>query len=88
MQLNYKEKGDRFDSPDNLFYSIQSMYNNIASHKSDLRELIHEFYYSPEMFLNANNINFHSNKSNKSNLGKWIDIIFGINQQNYKPRAG
>ena len=58
-------QGDGFDSPDRLFYSIPSMYKNIASLKSDLRELIPEFYYFPEMFLNINKINFSRKSDNK-----------------------
>ena len=52
-------QGDNFDTPDRLFFSIKETFNNISYQKSDLRELIPEFYYFPEMFMNINKINFH-----------------------------
>ena len=38
-------QGNGFDSPNRLFFSIEDTFFNISSHKNDLRELIHEFYY-------------------------------------------
>ena len=52
-------QGDNFDDPNRLFFSIKETFYNISYHKSDLRELIPEFYYFPEMFLNINKIDFH-----------------------------
>ena len=55
--------GKGFDNPNRLFYSIDSAFYNASMQKSDLRELIPEFFYFPEMFMNINYINFHK-KSN------------------------
>ena len=51
-------QGSGFDSPNRLFFSIEDTFNNISYHKSDLRELIPEFYYFPEMLWNLNKLNF------------------------------
>ena len=55
--------GKGFDNPNRLFYSIDNAFYNTSIQKSDLRELIPEFFYFPEMFMNINYINFHK-KSN------------------------
>ena len=57
-------QGKGFDHPNRLFHSIEDTLNNISSQKSDLRELIPEFFYLPEMFMNINSINF-SQRTNK-----------------------
>ena len=49
---------DGFNNPNKLFFSIEKTFYNISSHQSDLRELIPEFFYLPEMFININCINF------------------------------
>lgn len=54
-------QGDGFDDPNRLFYSILIAFYNSITQKSDLRELIPEFFYLPEMFMNMNSINFHEN---------------------------
>ena len=56
--LSIELQGSGFDSPNRLFFGIEHSFFNISCTKSDLRELIPEFYYFPEMFLNINKINF------------------------------
>ena len=51
-------QGDGFDDPNRLFHSIEHTFYNISCKNTDLREVIPEFYYLPEMFLNINKINF------------------------------
>jgi hypothetical protein len=51
-------QGIGFDNPNRLFFSIEDSLKNMASLKSDIRELIPEFFYMPEMFMNINSINF------------------------------
>ena len=58
-------QGNGFDSPNRLFNSIEDTLYNILHQKSDLRELIPEFFYLPEMFMNINTINFHINSKNE-----------------------
>ena len=52
-------QGDGFDVPNRLFFSIKESFFNISYLNTDLRELIPEFFYFPEIFLNINKINFH-----------------------------
>ena len=51
-------QGEGFDTPDRLFYSIEICFYLIGHLKSDIRELIPEFYYFPEMMFNLNKLNF------------------------------
>ena len=52
-------QGTGFDDPNRLFFSIEETFFNISFQKSDLRELIPEFYYFPEIFWNLNKVNFN-----------------------------
>ena len=55
IELNGKI--DKFDEPDRLVYSVQKTFDSSTSLNTDLRELIPEFYYLPEIFINFNNLN-------------------------------
>ena len=72
-------QGKGFDNPNRLFFSIEDTLFNISSQKSDLRELIPEFFYLPEMFMNINCINFH-----KRNDDELVDDVIMPNNLNYK----
>ena len=63
-------QGNKFDDPDRLFISVNNSFNGATTQKGDLRELIPEFYYIPEMFLNINNLNLgiRRNKSKVNNV--------------------
>ena len=52
-------QGEGFDNPNRLFHYIKDTFYNIGVQKSDLRELIPEFFYLPEMFMNLNSINYN-----------------------------
>ena len=71
-------QGNGFDNPNRLFFSIEDTFFNISTQKSDLRELIPEFFYLPEMFLNINNINFHK----RTNQELVDDVIMPKNLKN------
>ena len=47
-------QGNGFDCPDRLFLNIQNSFYSAISEKSDLREIIPEFFTIPEIFLNIN----------------------------------
>ena len=49
-------QGDRFDDPNRLFQSVEHSFFCAATMKGDVRELIPEFFYLPEMFDNSNNL--------------------------------
>ena len=48
--------GTGFDDPNRLFSSIEDNFDNAFSQKGDIRELIPEYYYLPEMFINGNGL--------------------------------
>ena len=68
--ISIEMQGDGFDNPNRLFFSIQDTFNNISKQKSDLRELIPEFFYLPEMLMNINCLNF-----GKGVDGKYINDV-------------
>ena len=50
-------QGSKFDQPDRLFLSVENSFYNSITQKTDVRELIPEFFYLPEIFLNINDLN-------------------------------
>ncbi|XP_068607152.1 lipopolysaccharide-responsive and beige-like anchor protein [Brachionichthys hirsutus] len=53
--LNFQ--GGKFDHADRTFSSVSRAWRNCQRDTSDVKELIPEFYYLPEMFINANTYN-------------------------------
>mmetsp|Transcript_30338 Transcript_30338/g.46412 ORF Transcript_30338/g.46412 Transcript_30338/m.46412 type:complete len:182 (+) Transcript_30338:8076-8621(+) len=51
-------QGMNNDNPDRIFHSLQESYCNALNDHSDVREIIPEFFYLPEIFLNSNQVNF------------------------------
>ncbi|KAJ8271849.1 hypothetical protein COCON_G00107080 [Conger conger] len=47
--------GGQFDHPDQTFSSVSKAWRSCQRNASDVKELIPEFYYLPEMFVNSNN---------------------------------
>jgi len=46
-----------FDTPRRLFTSIEKSFKNATSASTDVREIIPEFFYFPEIFFNLNYLN-------------------------------
>jgi len=46
-------QGGKFDHPNRLFSSMRASWSNCQRDTSDVKELIPEFYYLPEMFVNS-----------------------------------
>ena len=46
----------RLDDPNRLFLSVENSFENSISLPGDVRELIPEFFYMPEIFLNINDL--------------------------------
>ena len=44
-------QGDGFDDPNRLLHSIEHCFNSISFLNTDLRELLPEFYFLPEMLI-------------------------------------
>ena len=55
--ISIELQGNKIDDSNRLFFSIKNTFYTCTSHKTDLRELIPEFFYLPEMLLNINDIN-------------------------------
>lgn len=53
--LNFQ--GGKFDHADRAFSSVSRAWRNSQRDTSDIKELIPEFYFLPEMFVNSNNYN-------------------------------
>ncbi|XP_026553920.1 lipopolysaccharide-responsive and beige-like anchor protein isoform X3 [Pseudonaja textilis] len=50
-------QGGKFDNADRAFSSVSRAWRNCQRDTSDIKELVPEFYYLPEMFVNFNNYN-------------------------------
>ena len=48
----------KLDDPNRLFLSVQNSFENSTELQGDVRELIPEFFYFPEMMINLNKLNF------------------------------
>ena len=46
------------DNPDRAFHSLQDSYINALKDFGDVREILPEFFFLPEMYLNSNQYNF------------------------------
>ena len=56
--ISIELQGSKFDNADRLFLSVKDSFFNSLTHKTDVKELIPEFFYLPEMFININELNF------------------------------
>lgn len=74
---NKKLHRGKYDVPDRIFCSIKKAWNNSQNNSSDTKELIPEFYYLPELFVNINHENFGTTQTgvevNDAKLPKWAN---------------
>ena len=59
-QIAIELQGSKFDHAERLFLSVEDSFTFSLTQKTDVRELIPEFFYLPELFLNINNLNMGS----------------------------
>ena len=64
-------QGIGFDKPSRQFLSLPSSFNNCMNESTDIRELIPELFYFPEMFININNINFGQGANESCEMPLW-----------------
>lgn len=68
-------QGGEFDRADRLFQSLADSWKGSLLNHGDVKELIPEFYFLPEMFKNSSNINFgvtqSGTKVNNVELPPW-----------------
>ena len=53
--LHVNLQSGKFDCPNRQFHDVGGLWNSIYDKGSDVKELIPEFFYFPEMFMNLNN---------------------------------
>ena len=78
--ISIELQGNKIDDSNRLFFSIKNTFYGSMSHKTDVRELIPEFYYLPEMLLNINDINLGI----KEDGDKINDVATPCNDDPYK----
>ncbi len=62
-------QGTGFDTPHRLFTSVLKAFKNASSQSTDVREIIPEFFYLPEMYLNINNLDLGKFKDKNTQVG-------------------
>ena len=58
-------QGIGFDAADRLFIHLQNSENSTLSEKGDLREIVPDFFFMPELFKNVNHLNLGGSNKNK-----------------------
>ena len=67
--------GNKFDDPERMFVSIEKTFQSVTSLKDDIREIIPEFYYLPEMLNNNNNLNLSQDKFDSNGIKVVINDV-------------
>ena len=75
-------QGTSFDAPDRLFINIEKSYYSSVTSRSDLREIIPQFFYLPEMFLNINKLNLGTLQTNHDKDSTFIILKEKCNYNN------
>ena len=73
-------QGDKFDDPNRLFTSVKSSFKSATTQKADVREIIPEFFYLPEMFINLNDLDMGV-KDNGTKVG---DVVTPCDNNPYE----
>ena len=77
-EANIELHGKSMDHPERVFSSLDTSYKNALNDFTDVRELIPEFFFMPEMFVNTNKANFGTKQDGMvvSNviLPPWADL--------------
>ena len=68
-------QGEKFDDPDRLFLSMNKTFISASSLKDDVRELIPEFYITPEFLINKNNLNLDQGKVGADNKQSVVNDV-------------
>ncbi|MCQ2820200.1 MAG: hypothetical protein MJ252_23285, partial [archaeon] len=68
--ISIELQGNKFDQSDRLFLEVKNSFVCATEGKCDLREVIGEFYYLPEMFLNMNHLNLGQKED-----GAWVEDV-------------
>ncbi|KAG0502918.1 hypothetical protein HPP92_002990 [Vanilla planifolia] len=68
--LSIQLQGGNFDHADRMFSDIAGTWKGVLEDMSDLKELVPEMFYLPEILTNENSINFGTTQ-----LGEKIDFV-------------
>ncbi|KAK2407273.1 WD-40 repeat family protein / beige protein [Trifolium repens] len=68
--LSIKLQGGKFDHADRMFFDISATWNGVLEDMSDLKELVPELFYLPEVLTNENSIDFGTTQ-----LGEKLDTV-------------
>ncbi|MQL97976.1 hypothetical protein Taro_030667, partial [Colocasia esculenta] len=63
-------QGGKFDHADRMFSDISATWNGVLEDMSDVKELVPELFYLPEVLMNVNSIDFGTTQ-----LGEKIDYV-------------
>ena len=74
-------QGNSFGVADRLFMNLERSFISSSSEKSDLRELIPEFFFLPNLFWNFNNLNFGFLQDKSSNQNSTSKILRAIREK-------
>jgi WD40 repeat protein len=64
-------QGGRFDHADRMFHSVASSWLGVTKNIQDVKEMIPEIYYFPELCINNNNIRF----GRKQDQTEMLDVV-------------
>ena len=70
-------QGNKFDKPDRVFRSIKKLIEGNTKNEGDIRELIPELYYLPEIYFNKNE--FFFGKDENGELVKDVKVTYNDN---------
>ena len=73
--LHIELQGDYFLDSSRIFSNLYTTSKNVLTLIGDIKELIPEIYYLPELYYNINDFNFNENNSNNIELFKFFDKI-------------
>ena len=68
-------QGSNFDDPNRLFNSLVDSFKCALTQKSDVRELVPEFFYLPEIFYNLNKLNLGNIKNRKNKTETQVNDV-------------
>jgi hypothetical protein len=63
--LHIQLQDGRFDKPDRMFTSLAATWRGCTTNTSDVKELVPEMFYCPEILTNVNNIDFGKTQAGK-----------------------
>ncbi|XP_010523698.1 PREDICTED: BEACH domain-containing protein C2 isoform X2 [Tarenaya hassleriana] len=68
--LSVQLQGGKYDHVDRMFSDIAATWNSVLEEMSDVKELVPELFYLPEVLTNDNSIDFGTR-----HLGKMLDAV-------------